>query len=107
MTTYKQMAEAGMAAINADLGESWVSSFDLDAMDLRSPWRCVLGQAYNRLGSITAGYSLGLDRLVGEHEPWGVRAEFSSTHGFSADTARGYRYLDRAWRELISQAQVA
>lgn len=107
MTTYMQKAVKGMAAINADLGEGWVKDFDLDSLDMLSPWLCTLGQAYNvpsvRL-TFTTGFSRGMDALFGT-EHWRKRHQSALSHGFDSDTPRGYVLLKAAWTKLISEAR--
>ena len=74
----------------------WEGKIDLETLDLASPDRCVLGQAF-RVNQHPA-YHRGVDIL---------RVSQSSRYGFTPWGRQGWSNLTEAWRKLIESRRAA
>lgn len=105
--SYLTKATRGLAAINALLGESWVDPINPDRIRMQDPWNCVLGHAFDGYGeyrSLATGFQRGMDALSGTSREimCTKRHMYALEHGFDSPTDRGYKILDKVWRDLIT-----
>jgi hypothetical protein len=90
---------AGAAWMDTYAPEGWLNLIDLEALNINSPWACVLGQAFAG-ASDRPGYFYATDTFLSYHEVSGLGFNDDSDH--SVDRWNNMATLTEVWRRYIA-----
>jgi hypothetical protein len=80
----------------------WMASIDLNLLDVKSPFKCVLGQVFHRNSNDTAGYFYAVDTMLGNETGVAVGLGFQTAAAERVDRYEELLLLTQVWRQYIT-----